>query len=112
MKESVPKLRKDIELFPTYYQAERGVLVRDPLGLIKEPIFLRGEIIELMSLIDGKRNIRDIQIELMRQKRGILISSEEVMQLLSERRGRDSVWYRLRELNEKTESAFNLVSEE
>ncbi|MHA2003256.1 MAG: hypothetical protein ACW975_14300 [Candidatus Thorarchaeota archaeon] len=35
-----------------------------------------------------------------------------LMQLLSERRGRDSVWYRLRELNEKTESAFNLVSEE
>jgi hypothetical protein len=35
-----------------------------------------------------------------------------LLQLLSERRGRDSVWYRLRELNEKTESAFNLVSEE
>ncbi|MHA1926359.1 MAG: hypothetical protein ACXABV_11620 [Candidatus Thorarchaeota archaeon] len=34
-----------------------------------------------------------------------------LMQFLSERKGRDSVWYRLREFSEKTESLFNLVSE-
>lgn len=34
-----------------------------------------------------------------------------LMQFLSERKGRDSVWYRLREISEKTESVFNLVSE-
>ncbi|UCC38236.1 MAG: AmmeMemoRadiSam system protein B [Candidatus Aminicenantes bacterium] len=84
MEESVPKLRKDIELLPTYYQGERGVLVRDPLGLIKEPIFLKGEPVGLMSLIDGKRTIRDIQIELMRQKRGAFVSSDDVKGLLSE----------------------------
>lgn len=84
MEESVPKLRKDLELIPTYYKGERGVLVRDPLGLIKEPIFLKGELLGLMGLIDGKRNIRDIQIELMRQKSGTFISSDEVKSLLSE----------------------------
>jgi len=34
-----------------------------------------------------------------------------LIQFLSERRGRDSVWYRLREISEKTESVLNLVSE-
>ena len=34
-----------------------------------------------------------------------------LIQFLSERRGRDSVWYRLREINEKTESVLNHVSE-
>ena len=34
-----------------------------------------------------------------------------LIQFLSNRRGRDSVWYRLREIREKTESVLNLVSE-
>ncbi|MFW9912402.1 MAG: hypothetical protein ACFFEU_08015 [Candidatus Thorarchaeota archaeon] len=34
-----------------------------------------------------------------------------LIQYLSERRGRDSVWYRLREISEKTERVLNLVSE-
>jgi hypothetical protein len=32
-----------------------------------------------------------------------------LMQFLSERKGRDSVWYRLREMSEKTEEIFGLV---
>ena len=84
MKESVPRLRKDIELIPTYYKGARGVLIRDSLGLIKEPIFLKGELLGLVSLIDGESTIRDIQIELMRQKSGDFISSDEVKSLLSE----------------------------
>lgn len=34
-----------------------------------------------------------------------------LMQFLSERKGRDSVWYRLRELSEKTEEIFGLVAD-
>ena len=34
-----------------------------------------------------------------------------LIKFLSERRGRDSVWYRLREISEKTENVLNLVSE-
>ncbi|MFW9887255.1 MAG: hypothetical protein ACFFER_03685 [Candidatus Thorarchaeota archaeon] len=35
-----------------------------------------------------------------------------LIQYLSERRGRDSVWYRLREISEKTERVLDLVAEE
>lgn len=34
-----------------------------------------------------------------------------LIKILSERRGRDSVWYRLREISEKTENVLNLVLE-
>ena len=45
--EAVPKLRTDIEFFPTSYQGTRALLVKDSLGLIQEPIVLKGEILEL-----------------------------------------------------------------
>jgi hypothetical protein len=35
-----------------------------------------------------------------------------LLHILSERRGRESVWYRLRELSETAEKVFNLVAEE
>ncbi|MFX1370024.1 MAG: hypothetical protein ACFFAY_15635 [Promethearchaeota archaeon] len=34
-----------------------------------------------------------------------------LVEMLAERRGRESVWYRLKELSDKTESIFHLVAE-
>ena len=82
--EFIPRLRKDIELLPTSYQGTRAVLVRDSLGLIKKPIILQGETMEFLSLIDGKKNIRDFQLELIRRKGGVFVSSEEVEKVLLE----------------------------
>lgn len=82
--EFIPRLRKDIELLPTSYQGTRAVLVRDSLGLIKKPIVLQGETMEFLSLIDGEKNIRDFQLELIRRKGGVFVSSEEVEKVLLE----------------------------
>lgn len=82
--EFIPRLRKDIELLPTSYQGTRAVLVRDSLGLIKKPIILQGETMEFLSLIDGEKNIRDFQLELIRRKGGVFVSSEEVEKVLLE----------------------------
>lgn len=84
MEVSVPKLRTDIEIVPTQYRGDRAVLVKDSLGIIKNPVLLRGEILEFLSLIDGKKNIQDIQLELIRRKRGLLVSSDEVRRLVTE----------------------------
>lgn len=84
MEESIPKLRTDIEFIPVSYQGERAIFVKDSLGLIEKPVLLKGEVVEFLSLIDGKRNIRDFQVELMRRKGGVFVSSEEVEQLLLE----------------------------
>lgn len=84
MEEWVPRLRKDIEMVPTSYEGQRALLVRESLGLIREPFLLHGEILSFLSLIDGKRNIRDIQLDLIRLKKGAFVTSEEVMKILGD----------------------------
>jgi AmmeMemoRadiSam system protein B len=84
MEEMIPRLRKDIDIIPTSYQGEKVFLVKDLLGLIPQPILLRGEALQLMGLIDGRRNIRDIQLELMRQCGGIIVRTEDVKEMISQ----------------------------
>lgn len=84
MKDFIPRLRTDIEFIPASYQGERAVFVKDSLGLIEKPILLKGDVMEFLSLIDGERDIRDFQLELMRRKGGVFISLEEIKKLLSE----------------------------
>lgn len=84
MEKDIPRLRTDIEIIPTYYQEERALLVKDSLGLIKESILLKGEVLDIISLINGERNIRDIQLELIRLKGGVFMSSEAICEILSE----------------------------
>lgn len=80
----VPRLRIDIELIPASFEGRRGLLARDTLGLIPKPILLQGEVLEFISLIDGKRDVRDFQVELMRRKGGVFFSLEYVEKLIEE----------------------------
>ena len=80
----IPRLRTDIEAISTSYQGKKALLVRDPLGLIEKPLLLQGEILEFIALMDGRRNIRDFQLEFIRMRGGVLVSSQEVEKLLSE----------------------------
>ncbi|NOR13130.1 MAG: hypothetical protein GQ545_07745, partial [Candidatus Aminicenantes bacterium] len=80
----IPKLRTDIEIFSTYYQGQKALVVKDVLGLIKDPVVLQGQILDFIGLIDGKRSPRDIQLELIRQQNGVFVGVEDVLSLLSE----------------------------
>lgn len=84
MEEMIPRLRMDIDIIPTSYQGEKVFLVKDLLGLIPQPVLLRGEALQLIGLIDGRRNIRDIQLELMRLCGGIIVKTEEVENMISQ----------------------------
>lgn len=84
MKELIPELRKDIEIIPTVHDGQQAFLFRDSLGLIEEPFLLFGDILRFVSLIDGMRNIRDIQLDLVRMRQGVLVSSEEVEEVIAE----------------------------
>lgn len=77
-------MRMDLEIVPTSYQGEKALLVRDFLGLIRNPVLLQGEVLGLLGLIDGKRTIRDIQVELIRQKKGVLVDYEFVEKFIRE----------------------------
>lgn len=82
MNDKALKLRTDIEVVPVNYQGQNGIVIKDPLGLIAEPIFLYGEILEFMSLIDGNNDKRDIQLELIRREGGLLVSMDNIERLL------------------------------
>jgi len=84
MEEKVPRLRQDIDIIPTSYQGEKAFLVKDLLGLIPQPILLRGEALRVIGLMDGTRRIRDIQFELMRLHGGIIVRTEDVEDLISQ----------------------------
>jgi AmmeMemoRadiSam system protein B len=84
MEKEIPRLRTDIEIIPTEYRGERVILVKDSLGLIPDPVLLRGEALEIVGLIDGKRDIREIQLELIRRKGGIFIRMEDIAGVLAE----------------------------
>lgn len=69
MKDRQPlKLRTDLELQLMEYRGQRAVLVSDRLGLIKNPVLLQGEALEVLALIDGHREARDIQLEFLRNR--------------------------------------------
>jgi len=72
-----------MEIFPTYYQGQKALVVRDALGLIKNPVLLQGQMLEFIGLIDGMRTPRDIQLELIRQQDGVFMGVEDVQSLLS-----------------------------
>jgi AmmeMemoRadiSam system protein B len=84
MEKKVPRLRADIDIFPTSYQGERAFLVKDTLGLIPNPLLLRGEALQIIGLIDGRRDIQDIQLELIRLHGGVFVRAEDIEELISQ----------------------------
>lgn len=84
MELQIPKLRTDLQITPAYSEGKRAVVIKDSLGLIQEPVILKGEILSFLSLLDGKRTLRDIQYELICLKQGVLVSLDEVEKLLAQ----------------------------
>ncbi|MBC7349976.1 MAG: AmmeMemoRadiSam system protein B [Candidatus Aminicenantes bacterium] len=76
------KLRADLEIRPLNYQGRRALLVSDRLGLIKNPVLLQGEALEVLALIDGQREPDDLRLEFMRQRGYSLSGSSLVSEIL------------------------------
>jgi len=79
----IPRLRSDLEFIPAQYQGKPVRIVRDSLGLIAKSLVFPEETIAVISLIDGKRTVRDLQLELIRINNGCFIESETVSELLA-----------------------------
>ncbi|MGB7296983.1 MAG: AmmeMemoRadiSam system protein B [Candidatus Aminicenantales bacterium] len=73
--EPVPPIREDLEVVATSYRGEKALLVRDFLGLLRDPVILQGDVLDILGLIDGTRTVRDIQVELVRMKNGLLVDA-------------------------------------
>lgn len=83
MTQTTPLARKDLEFFPVQHQGQQFVLIRDSLGLVPEGKAVGLHLYRIMTLLDGNTTVRDLQMELMRQKGGVLVGSDEINGLLS-----------------------------
>ena len=84
MDNTVPILRKDLDFFPVQHRGQQLVLIRDQLGLVQEGKAVGIPLYQFMALLDGARTVRDLQMELMRQRQGVLVGSDEVQGLLAQ----------------------------
>jgi AmmeMemoRadiSam system protein B len=82
MDEKIPLMRRDLEFFPIQQGDQQMILIKDHLGLVREGQGIALQLYQFMTLLDGTKNIRDLQMELMRQRGGILVDSDEVNRLL------------------------------
>ena len=79
-----PKARKDLDFFPVQSAGRTVIMIRDKLSLVEEGRGISPELYKLITMLDGTKSVRDIQLDLMRQQGGRLISIEEVEGLLAE----------------------------
>jgi AmmeMemoRadiSam system protein B len=79
-----PKARRDLEFFPAQSGNQTLIVIKDRLGLVQEGNAINPELYKLLSVLDGSQSVRDIQVELMRQQGGRLVSTEEVEALLNQ----------------------------
>jgi hypothetical protein len=78
------KIRDDLEIQRVNYKGNQALLVSDRIGLIENPLVLRGEALEILALIDGRRTAENIQLEFIRQKGYSLAGAALVTQILGE----------------------------
>ena len=59
-------------------------VVKDSLGLIKQPVVLQRDDIQFLQLFDGTKTVQDIQLIFMRQRGGLLVSSDSIRRRLDQ----------------------------
>ena len=75
-----PKMRW-IEAHPVMHEGREAVLIRDGEGITENPLIVSKDVVYLLSLMDGTRSLRDIQVEYMRAF-GELIYIERIQELV------------------------------
>ncbi|MCJ7686233.1 MAG: AmmeMemoRadiSam system protein B [Desulfobacteraceae bacterium] len=83
MDETPPLARRDLEFFPVQHEGQQFVLIRDHLGLVQEGKAVGLPLYQIMTLLDGTTTVRDLQMELMRQRGGVLVGADEINGLLA-----------------------------
>ena len=78
-----PIARRDLEFFPVQHQGQQLVLIKDHLGLVPEGKAVGVPLYQVMTLLDGTTTVRDLQMEFMSQKGGVLVGMDEINGLLA-----------------------------
>ncbi len=77
-----PKLR-NLDIFPSEISGQRVICLRDPLKITDKVILVPQEALFILSLLDGRHSVSDIQAEFMRRS-GTLIYREIIQGLVDQ----------------------------
>jgi AmmeMemoRadiSam system protein B len=73
-----PLLRRDIQLISTVIEEKQMILFMDPLRLVQNSFAVDISLLPLLNTLNGQNDLRDIQMGMMRQHGGRLVSLSEV----------------------------------
>ncbi|MFC1532257.1 AmmeMemoRadiSam system protein B [Thermodesulfobacteriota bacterium] len=82
MNDHSPTIRRDLELFPINHGGQQVILIRDHLGLVQEGKAIGLPLYQFLAQLDGTKTKRDLQMDLMRQRGGVIVGMDEVENLL------------------------------
>ena len=82
MSEIPPVLRSDIEVIPADYNGQKGLLIRDSLGLITDPVFIQGMGVYILTQLDGRTPIEKIRSALVEASGDLSITSEQISEVI------------------------------
>ena len=79
-----PRLRSDIQMVASTMEGRRVITFHDPLQLGGRTVAVDMSLLPLLELLDGRHDIRDIQMEMMSRQGGRLIFQTEIESFLNQ----------------------------
>jgi len=79
----LPRLRP-VEMVPVRHDGRHMVAVRDPEGFVEETVLLSPQLYLVATLLDGRRDVVDVQAEYARRTGGDLLLSWDLARMLQE----------------------------
>jgi len=79
-----PKLRLDLQAVPVVIEGRSCVAFHDPLGLAGESFAVDRQLLPFLQLLNGRNDLRDLQMTLMRRQGGKIIPLAEIEKFLVE----------------------------
>jgi len=77
-----PRLRSDIQMIASTLEGRRVIMFSDPFQLGGRMVALDMSLLPLLELLDGRHDVRDIQMEMMSRQGGRLIFQTEIESFL------------------------------
>ncbi|MDR5708646.1 MAG: AmmeMemoRadiSam system protein B, partial [Armatimonadota bacterium] len=79
----LPRLRP-VEFFPVRIHGRKMIGVRDPEGIVEDTVLLPPDVALVASLLDGNRDVVDVQAEYARHSGGEILFRAEVERIVAE----------------------------
>jgi len=81
---ALPRLRSSLDAYPVRVNGRDFVALHDPEGVADSPVVIPSRAFLIATLLDGRRDLRDIQVEYARWSGGDLLFSWDLQRLIED----------------------------